>query len=258
MSIVSGTTTGVMGAQAAGDAADAQVESARLSNELQLGMFLRNWYDMKPFREAGYARIPYEQRGLEDYERIRQEGPPQGRFEDSDYYGTLQSSIGQAATALQKQAAARGGGAGSIGRDLAEYAVPLAGQQRGQWEANELNKWLAGELNPAASAAQVGGTPYINAAGQMAGMGQQTAAGMGQTALYGGQAQASGYLGRQQATSNAIGGGANALGQMYGMYQGGGVSPYGAGSQFLSGAGFYDRFPSMAPGQTNTGMLAGR
>lgn len=227
---------GLMGASASDKASKEQQEASRISNELQLGIFLRNWYDMKPFREAAEARLPYQQRGLEEYEQLRQEGP--GKFEESDYYGTLQGAIGQAATALGKQAAARGGGAGSIGRDLAAYAVPLAGQMRGQ----QINEWLT-QLGPAAQQGMVGTTPYLGTTGQMAGMAAQAGRDIGAGIRYGGEARAGGYLGRSAALQSAISGGIGSLTQAYGMYNqqrgdGGGFKQPGYYEGLGYGAGF--------------------
>jgi len=207
MSVISG----IVGAITAEDAADEQVDAARYAADIQWKMYEQSREDMLPFLEAGYERIPYEMRGLKDYEQIRKAGP--GVFEESPYYATLQGAIGEAANALGREASARGRGMASVGKELTRYAVPLAGQLRGQW----INEWLGTKLNPAGAQGLVGGTPYSGTAGNLAQLGYGTGAGMAQSALYGGEAKASGYLGRGAAISGGVNTAINTLGSLYGM-----------------------------------------
>jgi len=233
---------GAMGMSAAESAAGAQKDAAQISSDIQWRMYKRSRQDMLPFMEAAKWRLPWEKGAFAHFGAAVSRGP--GKFEDSDYYKTLQGSLDQAGTALGKRAAARGGGVGSIGRDMAEYAVPLAGQMRGNW----INEWMQTQVNPWAQAGGVGQIGQSGPASQMGMFGSQVAGNMGANAQYAGQAQASGYLGQSAALQNMIGGGLNALGQAYGSYNPQQGAPFGAGAQQLSNQGYYDQNPSQAPG----------
>tara|TARA_Y100000310_G_C20662961_1_gene805802 strand:- start:808 stop:1395 length:588 start_codon:yes stop_codon:yes gene_type:complete len=179
MSFVSGTIGAIMGKKAG----DAQSDAARYAADVQWRMYEQSREDLMPFLQASY-------RALADYEGLIAEGP--GSFEDSPYYDTLEHGIGEATTALTRQGLASGVGQGAIGKRLQEYAVPLAARERGNW----INEWLATKLGPTGQLATVG------PASQAAQNALLTGQGLGQTALYGGEAKASGYLGTGAAISD--------------------------------------------------------
>lgn len=251
---------GIMGQNAADAAADAQRSASEAATNLQVGMYLQNRRDMQPFLRSARERLPYQAEALEEYSRRIMEGP--GKFEDSPYYenlqNTLQGSIEQAAEAMMRGARASGGGPGSIGRDMAKYAAPLAGQLTMQGRQNWLNEWLQ-QLNPLAAQAMVGQTPYGNSSAQISQLGQNAASNVGTGLMNAGQATAAGNLGRGAAWTGALNQGLNTLGQMYGSGAFNSTVMDPNTSFYNSPAGqFYNtQYGSQyAPGQTNTGMLS--
>lgn len=214
MSVISGGLTAYFGSKAAGDAAKAQASSSKAALKLQEDMFDVTREDMMPFLKAEQARLPYTQAALEEYDRLRQEGP--GNFEDSDFYKTSLANIDISSEALAKAGAASGVGGGALSKSLLRYAIPETANQRSNW----VNEWAATKLNPAAAQGLVGQTPYLGTVGQMGQNAIATGQGLASSALYGGEAIASGYLGRANALTSGLNQASSfptQLGSMYAM-----------------------------------------
>lgn len=182
MSVISGTMQAIMGSEASSNAADAQSDAARYAADIQMKMYQQSRKDLLPFMNLG---LEYMKKAGDVYEA----GP--GSFEQSPYHDTMEHGIGEAANALARQSLVTGAGAGPTGKALMRYAVPYAAEQRGNW----LNEWLTTKLNPALSL----GSGGQQVAGMMSQNALQSGSNMGQTAMYGGEAAASGYLGRASA-----------------------------------------------------------
>lgn len=115
---------------------------------------------------------------------------------------------------LDRQAAARGG----LISGAALKGAQRFGQELGSQEfTNAFNRFQtnrANRLNPLQSLAGVGQTTSQNLATQ----GQQFGSNIGNLALEGANARASGYVGQANAMNQSLGGMANAIGQGAGMY----------------------------------------
>lgn len=207
----------IFGAQAAGDAADAQTAAAQYAAELQWKMYKQSRADLMPFLQAGYKQIPYQTKALANYVDLIRRGP--GSFEKSPYYRTLQASMGEASQALDRSAVARGRGPGTYGKALTDYGMGKAGELRSNW----INEWLATKLNPTGQVAQVGTNPYAQYAGQASNLASMMGQSLADLNMQAGQAQASGYLGRYQALQGGLSGGMNLLGMGLGAMKLGGV-----------------------------------
>ena len=203
--------SGVMGAGAADDASQAQYMAAMENIKYQKWAFRQNKQMLKPFIKAARKQIPGTLKAFNNYIGMIKKGP--GEFEDSPYYESMEHGIDTAANALAKRGLVTGQGGGAMGKALMRYAVPYAGQQYG----NFVQDWINRKLNPTGNVAQIGSSPYA----QQIGLGAQNALaagqGMGNAAQYAGEARASGYLDRNMAWQNALGG----IGSVMGMGMGG-------------------------------------
>lgn len=188
--------SGALGAAGSMQAADAQSEAARYAADLQWKMYQTGRQDMLPFLKAGYARLPFEAKAFRSLYSDIMAGP--GTFEKSPYYDTLKSGINEAAQAYARQGLVTGGGAGAVGKPLERYAMSKASELRGNW----LNEWLNTKLNPKAMVAY-GQNQGLGTSSQLASNALETGRGMGAAAMYGGEAEASGYLGAASAFQGA-------------------------------------------------------
>ena len=188
----------------ASKAADAQESAARQSADIQREMFNKQVELQAPFREAGLTA----QNRLLDYLGLSSNATAPG-------YGSLAQSFGreqfttdpgydfrlkEGLTALDRQAAARGG--------LISGGALKAAQRYGQDYAsneytNAFNRYQterAAKLNPLQSLMGAGQTSANTLTSAAGGLGQ----GLGQAAVAGGTAQASGYLNQANAVTNAL------------------------------------------------------
>jgi hypothetical protein len=182
-----------MGSQAAGDAADAQLQGSRESTAAQERMFDKQTELQAPWRQAGEQALNkltplalnYEKFGMDQFQQ------------DPGYAFRL--SEGQ--KALDRQAAARGG----LISGSALKAATRYGQDMGSQEyTNAFNRYQterAAQLQPLQSLAGVGQTSantLSNAAGALGAAESANAIGAG-------NARASSYVGQANAMSQGLG-----------------------------------------------------
>jgi len=193
MSVVSG----VMGANAAEDAAGMQAESAAQANETQWKMYEQSRKDQMPWLVAG-------EENLGNLNAMVADGP--GSFKDSEYYD---QGLEEANRATDTYLASRGlYGSGKAAKDLQKTAVSINTQNRGNW----LNEWIATKLNPTQSLAGVG----QSAAAGMAGNALNTGNIIGNNLMSAGNARANGMIGAANARTQGAQGVANAVASYYG------------------------------------------
>lgn len=217
MSVVSG----IMGANAAEDAAETQAGSAAQANETQWQMYQQSRADQMPWLVVG-------EENLGNLNAMVQDGP--GDFKDSEYYN---EGLDDANRATDTYLASRGlYASGKAAKDLQKTAVAVNTQNRGNW----LNEWIATKLNPTQSLAGVG----QSAAAGMAGNALNTGNIMGNNTLAAGNARASGMINSANAMTGASQGVANALSSYYGNKSYGTNTGSTAGATAASGAGTED------------------
>lgn len=137
---------GIFNKGAAGKAADAQTEAARIAQETQLQMYTQNRADMEPYRLAGYQ-------GLDVLKAVQGLGP-QGMAVDYDPYqrGDITPRIA-AAEARYAQADPYFGAASDINRDYWGNVSPYFDRARGQ---NEKLSALADYVHTAGAPGETG------------------------------------------------------------------------------------------------------
>lgn len=211
LTAVAGATlvSGYMGSQAAGNAADAQLQASRESAAVQREMFNKNVELNAPFREAGLKGQNQlldllglsGNTGAKDYGTLARSFTGQDMYKDPGYAFRLNEGV----KALDRSAAARGGLLG--GNQL--RGVTQFGQDYGSQEyQNAFNRFQAerqARLNPLqslAGQAQTTSAALGNAATNLGGQ-------LGQNATDVGNIRASGYIGGANAISGAIGQGVN-------------------------------------------------
>lgn len=190
--------TGMMGANAASDAASVQVASADRAAQLQQQQFERQIELQKPWREAG-ERALNKLEGASDYTPF---GAAQ--FQADPGYAFR---LAEGQKALDRQAAARGG----LISGGALKAASRYGQEMGSQEyTNAFNRYQTerqARLGPLQSLAGVGQTS-VN---QLGAAGQAMASGVGEAGMQSANARASGYVGGANALNSAVGN----IGNMY-------------------------------------------
>lgn len=239
MSVISGTIGALTGSKASSDAAAAQAAASKYAADIQKEIYMMQRMDMAPFLESAEKMLPYVEAEMErahrlggqyesailQYEDMFRTGP--GKFEESDYYkdmvGTIDYAIGKAVKEMGTAATASGAG---YGRDLMDWAVPMAAEATKGARGNYVSEWINTKLNPMQTyMAQLGGVslpanPAMNVIPSLNAAGSNYATGAGNAALYGGEAQASGILGQQNALMQGIGGLSSAAGLGLGMLTG--------------------------------------
>ena len=199
LTAVAGATlvSGYMGSKAAGKAADVQAGAADRAAALQQQQFERQVELQEPWRQAGMT-------ALNKLIPLATEYTPFGmdQFQQDPGYA-FRLSEGQ--KALERSAAARAG----LQSGSALKAAARFGQDYGSQEyQNAFNRYQAerqARLGPLQSLAGVGQTS-ANVLGQA---GQQMASNVGELMTSGAAARASGYVGRANALSSALGQGLN-------------------------------------------------
>ncbi len=202
--------SGIMGANAASDAARAQLRGVKDSNAVQERMFNKQVELQEPFRQSGMSAQNRlmdllglsDRTGAADYGMdAKSFGMDQFRA-DPGYGFRLQEGL----KALDRSAAARGGLlSGAQLRGVTEFGQNM-GSQEYQNAFNRFYTERANRMNPLQSlmgAGQTSANTLTNAAGQFG-----TA--MGNNAIAAGNARASGYVGQANAWNQAIGGVGNA------------------------------------------------
>lgn len=199
LAAVAGATlvSGYMGSKSAGKAASAQSDAAKYAADVQRDMFERQVELQEPWRKAGEEAlnklIP-----LTDYTPFSM-----AQFQADPGYGFRMS---EGMKALERSAAARGNLlSGSTLKGVQRFGQDLASQEY----TNAFNRYQAerqARLGPLQALAGVGQTT----AQQIGQAGQTMASNVGNAAMSGAAARASGYVGRANSLTDAIGGAANA------------------------------------------------
>jgi len=196
--------SGLMGSSASRSAARTQAASADRATELQREMFERQTELQEPWRQAGMT-------ALNKLIPMATEYTPFGmqQFQQDPGYAFR---LGEGMKALERSAAARGGLlSGATMKGIQRYGQDLGSQEY----MNAFNRYQAerqAALNPLQSLAGMGQTTaaQLGQAGMMAGQN------MGQTMMGAGAARASGYVGQANALNQALGTGLNYYqGQQY-------------------------------------------
>jgi len=225
MSVISGTVGAVTGASAAGDAAEAGATSAKYAADVQRYIYDTNRKDMMPFLEHAEALLPYDSHenayrdtmrsghiaAQDAFQDLWVQGP--GSYEDSDWYKDTQKSIDYALEKANKEMGLASTVSGSqYGRDLVNYAVPLAAEKTREGRTNFVNEWINTKLNPLQQNINSlqGNTAAVNPAMNLIPSMQSNATSAGQgiadSIMSGGAAQMSGILGQQNALMQGLGG----------------------------------------------------
>ena len=203
---VAGAVVGsaAIGAMSSRSAARTQAASADRATELQREMFERQTELQEPWRQAGMT-------ALNKLIPMATEYTPFGmqQFQQDPGYAFR---LGEGMKALERSAAARGGLiSGATMKGLQRYGQELGSQEY----MNAFNRYQAerqAALNPLQSLAGMGQTTaaQLGQAGMMAGQN------IGQTMMGAGAARASGYVGQANALNQALGTGLNYYqGQQY-------------------------------------------
>jgi len=216
-----------MSSNAAGDAADAQVQSSREANATQLAMFNQNREDQQPWREAGITALGQLGAGTTAGGDFNRDFTLADFTKDPGY--DFRMKEGQ--RGLDSSAAARGGAlSGAAIKASERYNQDYASGEY-QNAYNRFNADRTARFNRLSSLAGVGQT----ATNQVGAQGAQVASSIADNQIGAGNARASGYVGQ----GNAMSGAASTLGNFamskYYMNNapqyGGGASSYGAGVQ---------------------------
>lgn len=204
--------------RAAGKASDAQEKASKRASDTELAMFEQNREDYAPWREAGVGALSQLTEGtqpggeyLRDFSMADFEQDPGYAFRREEGMRGIESS-----------AAGRGGLlSGATLKALSKYGQGLASEEYGN-AYNRYNADLDRRFNRLSGIAGTGQT----ATRDVAQLGSQAAANIGQNQIGAGNARASGYVGQ----ANAIGGAINNVGQYYQLrdlmkfFYGGGTS----------------------------------
>ena len=197
ISAISGLAQGVLGSNAASNAAEKQSQSAQAGIDAQLKMFGIEQQNLQPYMQFGQqqmgqlsARMP----GL-----TAAFNPTQQSLEATPGY---QFTLGQGEKAVTNGMSAQGlgGQSGALGKGLADYATGLAsntfGQRQNEYWQNNQNAY-----NMLAGGTQIG----ANAAAGVGNAAIQTGQGVAGSLNQQGQAQASGILGSAQSLNSGFG-----------------------------------------------------
>lgn len=207
---------GVMASNAAGDAADAQVQSTGAANATQLKMFEQNRADQEPWREAGVSALGQLSAGTAAGGDFNRDFTLADFTKDPGYDFRMRE--GQ--RGLDSSAAARGGAlSGAAIKASERYSQDYASGEY-QNAYNRFNSDRTARFNRLSSIAGTGQT----ATNQVGAQGTQVASSIAENQIGAGNARASGYVGQ----GNAMSGAANTLGNfaMNSQYMNQGSNPY--------------------------------
>lgn len=207
---------GVMSSNAAGNAADAQVQSSAEANATQLRMFEQNRTDQQPWREAGVTALGQLAAGTAAGGDFNRDFTLADFTKDPGYDFRMQ----QGQRGLDSSAAARGGAlSGAAIKASERYSQDYASGEY-QNAYNRFNADRTARFNRLSSLAGVGQT----ATNQVGAQGAQVASSIAENQIGAGNARASGYIGQ----GNAMSGAANTLGNfaMNSQYMNQGTNPY--------------------------------
>jgi hypothetical protein len=234
--IVAGSSVlgGAMQSRASSKAARAQERAAAAQQQLEREMFERQVELQEPFRQLGLQNLN-RLAGLYGEGGAYANAPGMAEIQLDPGYGFR---FGEGMKALERSAAARGGLlSGSMLKGAQRYGQEMGSQEFQNAYARAMDQ-RARVTNALGGLGGIGPT----AASTIGGAAQNYAQGAGQAIQMGGQARASGYIGRANALSNALSQGAMG----YGMYRGGYFGNPGAGLSMES-------LNQILPGVTVTG-----
>lgn len=185
--------SGALGANAAGDAADAQLQGSRESTAAQERMFDKQVELQKPWREAGEQALNKLTPLSLNYQKFGMD-----QFTADPGYGFR---LSEGVKALERSAAARGGLlSGGTGKALTRFGQDY-GSQEYQNAFNRYQTERAAQLNPLQSLAGVGQTSANTLSSAAGSLG----AAQGANAINAGNARASGYVGQANALNQGLG-----------------------------------------------------
>lgn len=226
----SSLASGLLGSSAAKKAAATQADAIRYAADVQKAMYEQSRKDLGPYRETGYGalqdieeRMPYLTQQFGSVEALAPYLDPSMAFRMK--YGT------QATERLAN--VGQGTLSGNTMRRLSEFGQELASSEyqnafnRAQTERGNIYSTLANLAGMGQNAINTG----VQA-------GQATASNLGQLAVGGGQAIASGIMGQANALGGALGGIGNAA-QLYA----------------LGSSGFFNRPGTTTPVTPGTGVV---
>jgi len=208
---------GAMQSRASSKAARAQQQAAAAQQQLEREMFERQVELQEPFRQLGLQNLN-RLAGLYGEGGAYANAPGMAEIQMDPGYGFR---FGEGMKALERSAAARGGLlSGSMLKGAQRYGQEMGSQEFQNAYARAMEQRRA--VTNALAGLGAGGPTAASAIG---GAAQNYAQGAGQAIQMGGQARASGYIGRANALSNALSQGAMG----YGMYRGGYFGTPGGG-----------------------------
>ena len=203
--VASSAGSAIIGGSAASKAAKAQTQAAQQASDVQRQMFERQVELQAPFRQAGLtAQNRFmelmglgEPTGGADYGRYARDFSMQDYQQDPGYAFRLSEGM----KALERSAAARGGLlSGSTMKGVQRFGQGLASEEyQNAFNRYQVNR--ANQLDPLSSlmgAGQSGANVLTSAAGNLGGQ-------LGENYMQMGNARASGYIGRANALSSALG-----------------------------------------------------
>ncbi len=203
--IASSVGSSIIGGMSAKKAAKAQTQAAQQASDVQRQMFERQVELQAPFRQAGLtAQNRFmelmglgEPTGGADYGRYARDFSMQDYQQDPGYAFRLSEGM----KALERSAAARGGLlSGSMMKGAQRFGQNLASEEyQNAFNRYQVNR--ANQLDPLSSlmgAGQTGANILTSAAGDLGGR-------LGENYMQMGNARASGYIGRANALSGALG-----------------------------------------------------
>lgn len=237
--IGTGIATSVMGANAARDASNAQVQSANYAADLQKqssdqalqfqkDVWAQQQKNQQPWLEAGQGALTQ----LSDL--LKPGGELQQGFDPNSVDVTkdpgYQFRLDQGQKALERSAAARGAtGSGGTLKAITRYGQDYASNEYKDAYSrafNTFNSNQANRFNRLASLAGVGqtataqlGSEGTAAAGGVASNLINTGANLGNIAQAAGNARASGYVGSANAINSGLGSAMNGIQNMYALSQ---------------------------------------
>jgi hypothetical protein len=231
--------SGLMGSNAAHDAAStqaaagdrasqAQLTAARESNAMQQKMYDENVKRQDPYLQAGNSALSQLQGGMQPGGQFTKNFAPSDLAMDPSYKWRLQ----QGTQNLNASAAARGMlGSGQNLKDVTDYGQGAASQEYGnaynRYNTNRENLYskLSGLTQMGQNTAVGVGTAGMNMAGQQAQNTMTAANNASNYATSGAAAQAAGSMGSANALASGIGGAGNSwmAGQYMNKYTGSGT-----------------------------------
>ncbi len=201
---------GAMQSRASSKAASAQERASERDRALQERMFERQVELQEPFRQLGLQNLN-RLAGLYGEGGAYANAPGMGEIQMDPGYGFR---FGEGMKALERSAAARGGLlSGSMLKGAQRYGQEMGSQEFQNAYARAMDQ-RARVTNALGDLGGIGPT----AARTIGGAAQDYAQGAGQAIQMGGQARASGYIGRANALNQALSGMVGAFGQsQYGL-----------------------------------------